>query len=162
MQRHFHFLGSDPKKFIYFFQVFIKIGISRFFLSLPLVVPTFCGPCTRLETDWYKKHRWTTDVGYMYIRMENIEVYKTNVYYQNKHLKVWIQYNVKLCSVYSVCSVCYTILELPFGIPECFTMLGYCTMLCNSWIYRLSRNNLWMTWRDIVSSRDPQDLKIYR
>ena len=27
---------------------------------------------------------------------------------------------------------CYAILEFLFGIPECFTMSGYCTMLCNS------------------------------
>ena len=56
---------------------------------------------------------------------------------------------------------CYAISELLFGIPEWFTMSGYCTMLCNSWIDRLFRNHLWLTWlTDIVSSRDPPDLKI--
>ena len=59
---------------------------------------------------------------------------------------------------------CYAISELLFGIPECFTMSGYCTMLCNSWIDRLFRNQpdvTWpdVTWPDMVSSRDPPDLK---
>ena len=52
---------------------------------------------------------------------------------------------------------CYTISELLFGIPESFIILGYCTMLCNSWIDRLFRNQC--DWRDIVCSRDPPDLK---
>ena len=52
----------------------------------------------------------------------------------------------------------YAILELLFGIPECFTMSGYCTMLCNSWIDKLIKNHNDMTdmtdWPDIVSSRE--------
>ena len=56
---------------------------------------------------------------------------------------------------------CYAISEFLFGIPECFTMSGYCTMLCNSWIDRLFRNQRDVTWPDIVSSRDP-DLKIIK
>ena len=40
--------------------------------------------------------------------------------------------------------------ELLFGIPECFTMSGYCTMLCNSRIDGLFRNQPDVTWPDVT------------
>ena len=64
-------------------------------------------------------------------------------HYYNISRTIWMIESLKIVTLYAfygsllvvTClgiAPCYAISELLFGIPEWFTMLGYCTMLCNS------------------------------